>query len=70
MMNSKRLLGDSMPRGNTRIVWNVLMLTAAGFATAASVWSVWNKAEVVGISFMGGLLAFAVIVHFVRKSRT
>jgi hypothetical protein len=46
------------------------MLTAAGFATAASVWSVWNKAEVVGISFMGGLLAFAVIVHFVRKSRT
>ena len=69
MMNSKRLLGDSMPRGNSRIVWNVLMLTAAGLATVASVWSVWNKAEVVGISFMGGLLALAVIEHFVRKPR-
>ena len=67
MMNSKRLLGDAMPRGRSRVVWNVLMLAAAGLATLASVWSVWAKTASVGLGCLSGLLGLALVVHFVRR---
>ena len=50
-------------------VWNVLMLTAAGMATVAAVWSVWSKAGYTGLSFMVGLLGLALAVHVARRSR-
>ena len=45
MMNSRRILGDSMPTGARRLIGNVLMLTATGIATFASVWVLWGKAQ-------------------------
>ena len=36
MMNSQRILGDDMPRGVSRLVWNVLMGLAVLGATAAA----------------------------------
>jgi hypothetical protein len=69
MMNSKALLGEHLPRGRTRVIWNVLMLGAAGLATVASLWSVWSKTAWTGMSFMAGLLGLAVVVHFMRRPR-
>ena len=43
MMNSKRLLGDAMPRGGKRIIWNVLMFIATSLATLGSVWALKGK---------------------------
>ncbi len=67
LMNQKSLLGDDMPSGRARVVWNVLMGIAAGLSGLASIWCVWAKVGWYGI---GGVVAFigaAVIVHFVRK---
>ncbi len=44
MMNSRRILGDDMPRGVRWVFGNCLMLTATGVATFASIWVLWAKA--------------------------
>ncbi len=69
MMNSRSLLGDNLPRGARRIVWNVLMLIAAGAATFGSVWVIWDKTKWKGIVGLGALLALALFVHVRRQQR-
>ena len=43
MMNSKKLLGNAMPRGGKRVLWNVLMCIATGLATFGSIWALKDK---------------------------
>jgi len=68
MMNSKRILGDSLPTGGKRIVWNVLMLFATGVATAGSVWALYGKAtgsNPLGQKFGWAGLVFLVVLFIV-----
>lgn len=74
MMNSKRLLGDAMPRGMKRVIWNVLMLIATGLATLGSVWAMKGKAlhgfpiGKIGIGVL--ILLFAIgIFGFISKNK-
>jgi len=67
MMNSRSLLGDDMPRGTNRIIWNTLMLLAAGAATGASLYSIEAKAGTTGMLGLGAFLALAAIAHFRRR---
>ena len=67
MMNSRSLLGDDMPRGRSRIIWNTLMLLAAGAATGASIYSIEAKAGTTGMLGLGAFLALAAIAHFRRR---
>jgi hypothetical protein len=68
LMNQKRLLGNSMPRGGKRAVWNVLMVIATGAAAFGSVWSLWSKIRWLGIVILIAFILLALIVHFVRKA--
>jgi Mn2+/Fe2+ NRAMP family transporter len=43
LMNSRRALGDGMPRGGKRLIWNVLMGTATLVAMFGSVWGLLGK---------------------------
>jgi hypothetical protein len=43
LMNSRRALGDSMPTGMKRFVWNVLMIFATLVAGFGSVWGLRGK---------------------------
>jgi Mn2+/Fe2+ NRAMP family transporter len=43
LMNSKLTLGDAMPTGGKRVLWNVLMITATGVAMAGSIWGIYGK---------------------------
>jgi Mn2+/Fe2+ NRAMP family transporter len=43
LMNSRRALGDSMPRGGKRLFWNVLMIVATAVATFGSIWGLRGK---------------------------
>lgn len=43
LMNSKRTLGDSMPSGGKRLVWNALMIFATCVAGFGSVWGLLSK---------------------------
>ena len=67
LMNSRSLLGDNVPKGGRRVVWNTLMLIAAGLGTFGSVWVIWNKAGVKGFVGLGAFLLLALIVHFRRR---
>lgn len=67
MMNSRSLLGEHLPQGGKRVAINVVMGTAAGVATFASMVTIHKN---LGASGMGGLAAFlllALAVHFKRR---
>jgi Mn2+/Fe2+ NRAMP family transporter len=63
-MNSKSLLGDQMPRGSRRLLWNLSMGIAASVSTAASLYTVWIKARYYGLGAVAGLAVLVLVVHF------
>jgi len=67
LMNQKTFMGNNMPRGGRRILWNVLMALAAGAATFGSVWSLWSKLRYLGIVLLVGFIILCIVVHFARK---
>lgn len=69
LMNQSRLLGADMPRGRRRVVWNTLLCLAAGVASVASIYSVWRRAERVGVGALAALLTLALIVQLYRWVR-
>jgi hypothetical protein len=69
LMNQSRLLGADMPRGRRRLVWNTLLCLAAGVASVASIYSVWRRAERVGMGALVALLTLALIVQLYRWVR-
>ncbi|MFB0554656.1 MAG: hypothetical protein ACETWQ_15245 [Phycisphaerae bacterium] len=67
LMNQKSFLGENMPIGVKRILWNVLMALAASAATFGSVWSLWSKLQWKGIGLLVGFIVLCIVVHFVRQ---
>ncbi|MDA7881186.1 divalent metal cation transporter [Akkermansiaceae bacterium] len=64
MMNSKRVLGDKLPRGKARIIWNTLMIFATSVATIGSVWVLNGKSQApgwIGGTATGGLYFLAIL---------
>ena len=71
LMNQKSFLGENMPVGAKRILWNILMALAAGAASFGSVWSLWSKLQWKGIAILVGFIALCIVVHFARpKAKT
>ncbi|MCH8839299.1 MAG: divalent metal cation transporter [Planctomycetes bacterium] len=70
LMNQRDLLGDELPQGKSRVVWNLLMFVAASIATVASLYMVWLKAHEKGLIAIGILLGAALIVQFTRQRHT
>jgi len=69
LMNQKTLMGNNMPRGVKRVLWNVLMAIAAGMAAFGSVWSLWSKLQWAGIGVIVAFVALALITHIVRRTK-
>jgi hypothetical protein len=76
MMNSRKLLGESLPAGRSRITWNTLMgitLLVTGTASIATAWGkmlpVGGTLLPVGKIFIVGYGIAIVIGHFYLKSR-
>ena len=73
-MNQKSMLGDNMPRGSRRVLWNALMIVATGVAIFVSVWSLWNRTESwlgsgwIGIAIVAVFVLICVVVHIVRAN--
>lgn len=67
MMNSPRLLGEQMPRGTSRWIWNTLMLLSITAATVAASWSVYSKTGMLGGIAAAAFIGLALLVHIVRK---
>jgi Mn2+/Fe2+ NRAMP family transporter len=67
MMNSKSLMGESMPRGGRRVAWNVLMGIASGLAAFGAIWSLWSRLGKVGILLMVVFVGLAAAVGIARS---
>ncbi len=67
LMNQKSFLGENMPIGGKRILWNVLMALAAGAASFGSVWSLWSKLQWKGIGLLASFIVLCIVVHFARQ---
>ncbi len=72
LMNQRSLLGEDLPSGVRRWVWNLMMLIAAGIATAASLYVVYTKTNAAfgsgwyGLGGVGALLLLVLIVQFTK----
>ncbi|MFK7819599.1 MAG: divalent metal cation transporter [Planctomycetaceae bacterium] len=75
LMNSRRALGDGMPRGGKRIVWNLFMGVATLVAMFASAWGLMGKKLgefPIGNVALGllGVLLLVGVGSFISKNRT
>lgn len=70
LMNQKQMLGDSMPRGGKRALWNILMIIATAVATLVSIWSLWSRLGRWSIAIIAAFVGLILIVHFMRKAKT
>lgn len=73
LMNSPAALGDAMPRGMTRWVWNASMLAATLVAGFGSAWGMIGKTAFglpIGNYAIAALIALALVglISFVRKN--
>lgn len=69
LMNQKALLKDDLPRGGSRVIWNVLMGISTALAAFGSVWSIWSKIRWYGVLVIVLFTALTLTVHFYRLSR-
>lgn len=74
LMNSRRAIGDAMPSGNTRLIWNALMIPATLIAGFASAWGLYEKKMFgfpIGNVALGILAAMLImgIIGFVQKQK-
>lgn len=63
LMNHKGLLGEHMPKGKARIVWNFLMGLAVAYATLGSFSKILSSVGMNGIIFVILLVIVGIIVH-------
>lgn len=68
LMNNKAVLGDDLPKGGSRVIWNSLMGIACGLATIGAGWSIWAKAGYYGVAGVVALVTLALFVQFTRSS--
>jgi len=69
LINQKSLLGDNLPKGGRRILWNVLMAVAILWTGFGSMYAVWSKAHWWGMGGVGIFILLAVVVDIGRRRR-
>jgi len=69
LMNQKAMLGEHMPKGGKRLLWNVLMVIATGIATLVSIWSLWSRLRWWGIVVFLAFIGLVLGVHYARKNK-
>lgn len=80
LMNNRRVLGESMPNGISRLIWNTLMSIGVILSLAGAAISILNDTAMipgtnVGVRFVAiglviGLIFLAVAIHFWRRHRS
>jgi hypothetical protein len=70
LMNNRAVLGDDLPKGKQRVIWNVLMGIACALASVGAGWAIWSKVEWIGVGIVVAFVGLAVIVHLMRPPST
>ena len=69
VLNQRRLLGDEMPRGVGRWIWNLAMALGVLAVTILSVYMAHNKAGWWGIAGIAAFIGAVALAHFVRRKK-
>ena len=75
LMNQKKVLGDNVPTGGKRVLWNTLMALSVAGAGFGGLWSIWSKMEQrfgsgwYGMGIVAVFIALVVVVHYVRAGK-
>jgi Mn2+/Fe2+ NRAMP family transporter len=69
LMNQKAMLGENMPQGGKRILWNILMVIATAIATLVSIWSLWSRLGRWSIAIIVAFVGLILVVHFIQKAK-
>ena len=69
LMNQKKFMGDNMPQGVARVVWNVLMSLSVLFAAALSLWSLWSKLKYVGLIIFAAFGVVLLLTHVLKSEK-
>ena len=69
LMNQKSMLGENLPQGGKRVLWNVLMVIATSIATLVSIWSLWSRLGKWSIAVIVAFVGLILVVHFIRKGK-
>ncbi|OVE75732.1 hypothetical protein BVX97_03555, partial [bacterium E08(2017)] len=79
LMNQKKFMGDNMPKGAGRVIWNILMIASVIVTALISLWGLWDKGGLIGEQWLGigrtagnyvgiGLFAAFIIVTIVVEA--
>lgn len=69
LLNSKELLGDAMPTGKARLIWNLLVFPSAGLAAVGSVWKLWTGLGWLGVAILVVVVVLCLVVHSKRGEK-
>ncbi len=69
MMNNKSLMGEFMPRGRSRVIWNTLMIGAVTLISSASLYMLWMRGGSWGLGALLLFLGAVGIAHWHKRSR-
>ncbi len=69
LLNQKKFMGEDIPRGGVRFVWNILMIIAVALSAALSFWNLWSRLGYWGIAIFVGFILAVVVVGEIKKSR-
>ena len=62
-------MGDDMPTGISRVIWNVLMSLSVLLTAALSFWCLWSRAGYLGLTLFVGFGVLGAGVHFMRGKK-
>jgi hypothetical protein len=69
MMNSRSLLGDAMPTGGRRLVFNLAMLVAIAVAAVGAGLSIWTNVRWWGVGLAAGFIGLVALTSLLRGPR-
>jgi len=69
MMNSRSLLGDAMPTGGRRLVFNLAMLVAIAVAAVGAGLSIWTNVRWWGVGLAAGFIGLVAVTSLLRGPR-
>ena len=70
LINQRRLLGEHLPKGGSRIMWNLMMIPALVVVIGASTFMLVAKGGKPGIIAACVFIAAAIVTHFTRARRS
>lgn len=69
LINQRKFMGDDMPKGIGRIIWNILMCLSVLLTTALSLWSLWSKLRHVGLLIFAGFVVLVAVEYLLRTRK-